>query len=94
MVLTNNANLSVTRRSKKKGHGRRSLFIVTRGCKVPLNYYEELAIWWHMGPYEPNIDKHQAEYILSNHEELCKLIRIADSNAAASASKKALELYQ
>ena len=47
-----------------------------------------------MGPYEPNIDKHQAEYILSNHEELCKLIRIADSNAAASASKKALELYQ
>ena len=78
----------------KKGHGRRSLFIVTRGCKVPLNYYEELAIWWHMGPYEPNIDKHQAEYILSNHEELCKLIRIADSNAAASASKKALELYQ
>lgn len=76
-----------------KGHGRRSMFIVNRRCRIPLNYYEEMAIWWHMGDHEPNIQEHQAQFFESNHLELCLLIRQADSNAASVASKKALEMY-
>lgn len=76
-----------------KGHGRRSMFIVKRRCKVPLNYYEEMAIWWHMGFYEPNTEAYQSEYFESNHAELCLLIRNADSNAASEASKKDMALY-
>ena len=39
-------------RNIDKGHGLRSMFIVTCGCGVPLNYDEAMAIWWHMGVHE------------------------------------------
>ncbi len=79
----------------EKGHGRRSLFIVKRKCMVPLNYSEEMAIWWHMGKYEPSLDRFQSEYNESTQDDLCKLIRQADYNVthetASTASKEAAE---
>ncbi len=64
-----------------KGHGRRSMFIVKRGCQVPLNYSEEMAIWWHMGKHEASLEQYQAQYQESEKDELCRLIRQADHNA-------------
>ena len=38
-----------------KGHGRRSMFILKRTCQLPLNFDEEMTIWWHMGSHEPHL---------------------------------------
>lgn len=65
-----------------KGHGRRSMFILKRGCQLPLNYDEEMAIWWHMGEYEVSKNRFLDEYQDSLNIELCNLIREADSKAA------------
>ena len=66
----------------KKGHGRRSMFIVTRGCELPLNYNEAMAIWWHMGEHEISKDRFQKECEDACKIPLCKLIQQADSIAA------------
>ena len=67
-----------------KGHGLRSAFIVTRSGKLPLNYDEFMAIWWHMGEFEESLKHHdyQAQFAESQNNELCKLIHEADNNAA------------
>lgn len=67
---------------KAKGHGRRSMLIVKSACKVPLNYDEEMAIWWHMGEHEDSMDRFPGEYQESQKNELCRLIRSADGIAA------------
>lgn len=71
---------------KKHGHGRRSMFIVKRGCLLPLNYDEEMAIWWHMGEYEVSKDRFPDEYKESMDIPLCKLIQKADSIASYKAN--------
>ena len=68
-----------------KGHGRRSMFILKRTCQLPLNYDEEMAIWWHMGSHEPHLKKFKDEYESSCSIELCNLIRKADGIAAHKA---------
>ena len=65
-----------------RGHGIRSMFIVARGCGVPLNYDEALAIWWHMGDYENSKEKYPAYYKESKQIPLCRLIHEADDIAA------------
>lgn len=70
---------------KKKGHGRRSMFILKRKCQLPLNYDEEMAIWWHMGKHEVSKDSFKKEFEESNKIELCQLIQKADGIAAHSA---------
>ena len=65
-----------------KGHGRRSMFILKRGCSLPLNYDEEMAIWWHMGEHEVSKDCFLDDYLESKNIELCKLIQRADGIAA------------
>ena len=67
-----------------KGHGLRSAFIVTRSGKLPLNYDEFMAIWWHMGEFEESLKHHdyQVQFAESQNNELCKLIHEADNNAA------------
>ena len=67
---------------KKKGHGWRSMYIVKRGCKLPLNYDEEMAIWWHMGEHEVSKDGYKKEYEESEKNALCKLIQQADGIAS------------
>ena len=69
-------------RNITKGHGLRSMFIVTRGCSVPLNYDEAMAIWWHMGTYENSKKKYPAYYEESKENPLCQLIQMADGIAA------------
>ena len=65
-----------------KGHGKRSMYILKRRCLLPLNYDEEMAIWWHMGEYEPSKDTDSKEYLESQNIELCRLIQKADGIAA------------
>ena len=69
----------------EKGHGRRSVFILKRGCQLPLNYDEEMAIWWHMGIHEVSKDRFPKEYKDSSGIKLCRLIQEADSLAAKNA---------
>ena len=71
----------------KKGHGKRSMYILKRGCKLPLNYDEEMAIWWHIGEKEPSIKNNQKEYADSQDIELCRLIQKADGIATDKAIK-------
>ena len=66
----------------QKGHGRRSMFIAKRGCSVPLNYDEEMAIWWHMGEHEVSLTDFERMYKDSLTIPLCNLIREADKKAA------------
>ena len=66
----------------KKGHGLRSVYILTRRCELPLNYDEVMAIWWHMGEHERSKSQYEKEYRDSTGVELCKLIQEADSIAA------------
>ena len=66
---------------KKKGHGKRSMYIIIRGCQVPLNYDEAMAIWWHMGENEESKRFHEQEYTDSLKIKLCELIKSADYNA-------------
>lgn len=66
----------------QKGHGRRSMYILTRKCGLPLNYDEAMAIWWHMGEHEPSKEWCQNEYDEACNIPLCKLIQQADSIAA------------
>ena len=77
---------------KKKGHGLRSVFIVTQAGKLPLNYDEAMAIWWHMGEYEESLKLHPQKYDeyyeKSKKIDLCKLIRQADWTAADKANPK------
>ena len=68
----------------KKGHGRRSMFIIKRACSLPLNYDEEMAIWWHMGEHEPSKSNFERMYEDSLTIPLCNLIREADKIAASS----------
>ena len=70
------------RKNLDKGHGKRSMYILKRGCGLPLNYDEEMAIWWHMGEYELSKDNHNKEYKDSQDIALCRLIQKADSIAA------------
>lgn len=74
-------------RNITKGHGLRSMFIVTRGCCVPLNYDEVMAIWWHMGTYENSRTKYPKYFEESKNIALCRLIQKADG-LAANCSKK------
>ena len=66
----------------KKGHGHRSMYILTRKCGLPLNYDESMAIWWHMGEHEQSKEWCQKEYEDACKIPLCKLIQQADSIAA------------
>ena len=66
----------------KKGHRRRSMFILKRGCQLPLNYDEEMAIWWHMGEHEESKKRYPREYMESIKIALCSLIQKADGIAA------------
>lgn len=66
----------------KKGHGRRSMFILKCKCQLPLNYDEEMAVWWHMGEYEKCKDHFTNEYEISKTIALCSLIQKADGIAA------------
>lgn len=66
----------------KKGHGRRSMFILKRGCQLPLTYDEEMAIWWHMGEHEESQKRYPSEYMDSKKIALCSLIQKADGIAA------------
>ena len=65
----------------QKGHGHRSMFILTRRCGLPLNYDEAMAIWWHMGKFEPSKERYQNEYKETCNIPLCTLIQQADSIA-------------
>ena len=65
-----------------RGHGKRSMYILKRKCQLPLNYDEEMAIWWHMGEYELSKDTNKEEYQDSQNTELCRLIQKADGIAA------------
>lgn len=65
-----------------KGHGRRSMFILKRGCQLPLSYDEEMAIWWHMGEHEKTKNLFPKEYQDSMSIALCQLIQRADGIAA------------
>ena len=66
----------------QKGHGRRSMYILTRRCGLPLNYDEAMAIWWHMGEHEPSKEWCQNEFKEACNIPLCTLIQQADSIAA------------
>ena len=72
----------------KKGHGRRSMFMVKRRCQLPLNYNEEMAIWWHMGEHEGSEKRYPSDYQESLSIPLCKLIQQADGFAAHNPKKK------
>lgn len=80
--FTSNGKLVCDDDAKANGHGRRSMFIVKRGCKLPLNYDEEMAIWWHMGEHEPSIKKFPEIFEDSKNIALCKLIQSADGISA------------
>ncbi len=74
---------------RSKGHGLRSVFIVTRACRLPLNYDEAMAIWWHMGEHEESLKRHpeyREKFKDSQKIELSNLIREADHNAATKAN--------
>lgn len=83
--IGNNGKPTLDRKARAKGHGRRSLFIVKRGCQLPLNYDEEMAIWWHMGEYEVSKDRFLDEYNALGSIALCRLIQQADGIAAKKA---------
>ena len=70
-----------------KGHGRRSMFILKRGCSLPLNYDEEMAIWWHMGERKESKGRLLKERDNPANIELCKLIQRADGIAAHQESE-------
>ena len=70
-----------------KGHGRRSMFILKRRCELPMNYDEEMAVWWHMGEYEPSREWCPEEYRESQKIALCELIQKADRLAADKANR-------
>jgi hypothetical protein len=72
----------------KKGHGRRSMFILKRKCQFPLNYDEEMSVWWHMGEYEKCKDHFTHEYEISKTIALCSLIQKADGIAANVSNSK------
>lgn len=67
---------------REKGHGIRSMYILKRTCGLPLNYDEEMAIWWHTDQYEQRRG-HEKQYKESIGNELCELIRKADGIAAS-----------
>ena len=71
----------------RKRHGRRSMYILKRKCQLPLNYDEEMAIWWHMGEHEESKEWCQKEYNDSKTISLCTLIQKADGIAAEKAMK-------
>lgn len=71
----------------KKKHGRRSMFILKRGCQLPLNYDEEMAIWWHMGEHEESKKRYPREYMESIKIALCSLIQKADGIAADNSKR-------
>ena len=75
--IRNNKSVKIEKNCKK-GHGRRSMFILKRKCQLPLDYDEEMAIWWHMGEHEPSLEDFKHEYESSSGIELCNLIRKAD----------------
>ena len=64
----------------QKGHGHRSMYILTRKCGLPLNYDESMAIWWHMGEHEQSKEWCQKEYEDACKIPLCTLIQQADHN--------------
>ena len=70
-----------------KGHGRRSMFILKRRCELPLNYDEEMAVWWHMGEYEQSREWYPNEYRESQKIALCELIQKADRLAASKSNR-------
>ncbi len=71
----------------KRGHGVRSMFILKRKCLLPLNYDEEMAIWWHMRCPDPYSRTHEQERRESENIPLCRLIQEADRNAANQSKK-------
>ena len=72
----------------KRGHGVRSMFILKRRCLLPLNYDEEMAIWWHMRCPDFQSSPHERERRESENIPLCRLIQEADRNAANQSGKK------
>lgn len=87
--IDSNGKPQCDKNKRDKGHGLRSLFIVTRGAQLPLNFDEAMAIWWHMGEYEDSLKKHSDKYLAYYKEsiknKLCKLIHKADGIAAGQA---------
>ena len=72
----------------KRGHGVRSMFILKRRCLLPLNYDEEMAIWWHMRCPDSHSRPYERERRESENIPLCRLIQEADRNAANQSGKK------
>ena len=87
-----NGKAQCNRRNEQKGHGIRSMFIVTRGCALPLNYDEAMAIWWHMGKNEKSKDRFPKEYNESKTIPLVELINKADGKAASDAVQLMIRL--
>lgn len=75
-VMFNGQPVSI-RVNLDKGHGKRSVSILKHRCFLPLDYDEEMAIWWHMGEQEPSKDTDNNEYQKSQSIELCRLIQKA-----------------
>lgn len=84
--VDNKGKLFANEVKKKKGHGLRSMYIVKRGCQLPLNYDEEMAIWWHMGEHEESKDRFLDKYVESKDIPLCRLIQKADGTASHKTS--------
>lgn len=81
--IDGNGRPECDRSMKDRGHGIRSMYILKRTCALPLNYEEEMAIWWHMGQYE-KARGYEREFAESMRNEFCELIRQADGIAATT----------
>ena len=71
----------ICKTSKDNGHGLRSVQIL-EDIGYPLSEQEKMAIWWHMGKYEPSYEVYIRKFEESQNDILCNVIRNADHNAA------------
>lgn len=74
--------LRSNRNAIAKGHGLRSVRIITRDFRFTLSHDEQMAIWWHMGQYEKSKEKYPKEYEEAKNNPLVQLINRADGIAA------------
>ena len=65
-----------------KGHGLRSKELIEQ-YGVDLSLDEKMAIWWHMGQYEPSKADFPQVYEEASSIPLCQLLQKADGIAAA-----------
>lgn len=70
-----------------KGHGLRSVMIITQTFGVPLSDDETMAIWWHMGQHEESLNMYPDDYAKAKDLPLVQLINKADGIAAAKAKE-------